>query len=133
MPNGSYIPTSAPPELWEKIKPLARQMRHDPTPAEEFLWQRLRKHQVSGVKFRRQHAIDRFVVDFYCADAHLVVEVDGPIHDYTPEEDAVRQELLESLGLRVIRFTNDEVLKESERVIKAIRQALKRSEENRQK
>jgi very-short-patch-repair endonuclease len=92
MPQNPYVPTSAPRELWDKLRPLARQMRHDPTPAEEYLWRRLRKHQVNGAHFRRQHAINRFVVDFYCASAHLVVEVDGPIHDYTPEEDAVRQE-----------------------------------------
>ena len=133
MSEDSYIPTSAPPELWDKLRPLARQMRRELTAAEDFLWQRLRNHQVSGAKFRRQHAIDRFVVDFYCASAHLVVEVDGPIHDYTPEEDAIRQELLESLGLCVVRFTNDEVLHESERVVKAICDALKRSEADKPK
>lgn len=100
----------APPRLWAKLKPLARQMRHEPTPAENALWQQLRNRKVAGVKFRRQHAIERFIVDFYAAKPGLVIEVDGPIHDYTQEEDAVRQAYLESQGLRVLRFTNDQVL-----------------------
>lgn len=59
-------------------------------------------------------------MDFYCHEAQLVVEVDGGIHDYTQEEDAIRQKFLESLGLRVIRFRNEEVLKEIEGVVEAI-------------
>ncbi len=97
------------PTLWHKIKPLARQMRKEPTPAESILWQQLRRKQF-GVKFRRQHSIRPFIVDFYCPAAKLIIEVDGSSHDYTVEEDAVRQEYLESLGLRVIRFKNEEVL-----------------------
>mgnify|MGYP001770978009 FL=1 len=72
-------------ELWEKLKPLARQMRREPTPAEDKLWQKLRHKQILGYKFRRQHTIDRFIVDFYCGEARLVVEVDGEVHDYTQE------------------------------------------------
>ncbi|MDY0020245.1 MAG: endonuclease domain-containing protein [Anaerolineae bacterium] len=98
-----------PSDLWEKLKPLARQMCHEPTPAEEMLWQRLRNRGVANIKFRRQHVIERFIVDFYAAEAHLVVEIDGPIHEYTQEEDALRQEYLESLNLHVIRFTNEQV------------------------
>jgi very-short-patch-repair endonuclease len=82
-----YARTST--ELWEALKPLARQMRHNPTEAENVLWQRLRDKGI-GVKFRRQHAIDRFIVDFYCAKSQLLIEVDGEIHDYTQEEDAIR-------------------------------------------
>jgi len=109
-----------PPDLWAKLKPLARQMRREPTPAEARLWQRLRKRQVLGRKFRRQHTIERFIVDFYSRDARLVVEVDGPIHEYTPEEDAIRQAFLESQGLKVIRFTNQEVLQNIEGVVEQI-------------
>jgi very-short-patch-repair endonuclease len=97
--------------LWEKLLPLARQKRHEPTPAENALWQRLRSRKLNGLRFRRQHSFERFIVDFYCAEAKLVIEVDGPVHDYTIEEDKVRQEFLESLGLQVLRVTNDEVLK----------------------
>ena len=107
-------------ELWEKLKPLARQMRCEPTQAEELLWQRLRNRQLANAKFRRQHVIERFIVDFYAAEAHLVVEIDGPIHEYTQEEDALRQEYLESLNLLVIRFTNDQVLYDIEAVLKSI-------------
>jgi very-short-patch-repair endonuclease len=111
-------------ELWGKLKPLAREKRHEPTQAENSLWQRLRRHQVAGFQFRRQHTIDRFIVDFYCAAAYLIIEVDGPIHDYTPEEDAVRQGYLESLGLRVIRFTNEQVIGELDGVLECIIEAL---------
>lgn len=111
---------SAAPELWKKLKPLARQMRHEPTPAENVLWQRLRNRKVVNTKFRRQHAIGRFIVDFYAAAANLVIEVDGPIHDYTQKEDTIRQEWLESQGLRVIRFTNDQVLQDIEAVLTTI-------------
>lgn len=80
-----------PAELYAKLKPLGRQMRKDPTPAEDTLWQAVRKHQVAGLKFRRQHSIGQFIVDFYCSDLRLIVEVDGPVHDFTGEQDAVRQ------------------------------------------
>jgi very-short-patch-repair endonuclease len=99
------------PELWEKLKPLAREMRCEPTPAENILWQQLRNRNLQGIKFRRQHVIERFIIDFYCDEFKLVIEVDGEIHQYTLEEDMLRQEYLESLGLRVIRFTNEQVLK----------------------
>jgi very-short-patch-repair endonuclease len=100
----------APPELWAKLKPLAREMRHEATPAEDVLWEAIRNRKVNGAKFRRQHVIERFIVDFYCAEARLIIEVDGPIHDYTPEEDAIRQEFLEAQGFRVLRFKNDDVM-----------------------
>jgi very-short-patch-repair endonuclease len=112
------------PELWGKLKPLARQMRHQPTPAEDALWQRLRNRQIHNAKFRRQHAIERFIVDFFCVDAKLIIEVDGAIHDYTPIEDAIRQQYLESLGLMVIRFTNGEVLQQIAGVVERIDEVL---------
>ncbi len=112
------------PVLWEKLKPFARQMRLEPTPADNMLWQRLRKRQLANARFRRQHNIDRFAVDFYCAESNLVVEVDGPIHQYPADEDQIRQECLESLGLHVLRFTNDEVLTTVDSVLNRIRSAL---------
>ena len=89
------------PKLWENLKPLARRMRQEPTPAEHRLWQRPRRKQILGFRFRRQHAIDRFIVDFYCAQAQLVVEVDGPIHQYSLEQDTLREQVVTSLGLSV--------------------------------
>jgi very-short-patch-repair endonuclease len=102
-------------------------MRKNPTPAENKLWQHLRGKQLLGYKFRRQHAIERFIVDFYCHDARLVVEVDGPIHQYTTEEDAIRQKFLESLGFRVLRFTNEQVLTNIDGVLNMIAEALRQT------
>lgn len=114
------LPRHTPPLRWEKLKPLARQMHHKPTPAEQVLWEALRGRASNGMKFRRQHAIDRFIVDFYCAEVNLIVEVDGSIHQYTQLEDKLRQEFLESLGLRVLRFSNDAVLKDLPSVLQQI-------------
>ncbi len=90
--------------LWDKLKPIAREKRKQPTEAENLLWQHLHNYQVPGFKFRRQHCIGQFIVDFYCSKARLVIEVDGLIHHYQKEEDSLRQEYLESLGLKVLRF-----------------------------
>ncbi|BDI18282.1 hypothetical protein ANSO36C_40840 [Nostoc cf. commune SO-36] len=119
-------PWQTPHELWKKLKPLARQMRCEPTPAEKLLWHKLRDKQLLGFKFRRQQTIDRFIVDFYCNEARLVVEVDGEIHDYTQQEDAIRQEFLESLGLKVVRFRNEDVLERMEGMLQDIASHLQR-------
>ncbi len=74
------------------------------------------------MKFRRQHSIDRFIVDFYCAELQLVIEIDGPIHEL-PNADAERQRFLESMGLRVLRFSNDEVLNAIDHVLRRIEEA----------
>jgi len=108
------------PDLWEKLKTIAREKRHKPTEAENLLWQELRRHQLRGLNFRRQHGIGQFIVDFYCRKAKLVIEVDGPIHQYKAEEDAIRQEYLKSLELKVLRFPNDAVLNKVDEVIKRI-------------
>lgn len=112
-----------PPGLWERLKPIARQMRRAPTPAEDHLWQRLRDRQLRGHKFRRQHAIERFIVDFHCAEARLVVEVDGPVHQYTCEEDAIRQDFLASRGFRVLRLSNEMVATDIESALARIADA----------
>jgi very-short-patch-repair endonuclease len=112
------------PQLWEKLKPMARQMRKEPTEAEELLWQCLRNRQLLGFKFRRQHSVERFIVDFYCAEAGLVIEVDGPVHQYQKEEDFIRQTFIESQGLRLLRFSNEDVLNKLDTVIQQIINAL---------
>lgn len=88
----------------------AREMRHPQTPAEATLWRALRNRQ-RGFKFRRQHPIYRFIIDFYCAEAKLLIEVDGESHLETDqaEYDNARTEYLEDLGYKVIRFTNNDV------------------------
>jgi very-short-patch-repair endonuclease len=116
--------TNTPKDLYDKTKLLAREMRAQQTAAEAHLWQHIRKDQILGFKFRRQHTIDRFIVDFYCTKAHLVIEVDGSSHDEQLENDQLRTEFLESRGLRVLRFTNGEVLKQIDAVIECIAEVL---------
>lgn len=81
-----------------------------------------------GLKFRRQHAIDRFIVDFYCAEVRLIVEVDGLVHECSIQEDAVRQDALESRGLRVLRFANSEVDNSLVDVLKRIKESISQYE-----
>jgi very-short-patch-repair endonuclease len=114
------MPAKSKPELWSKIKPLAREKRREPTVAENTLWQHLRGRGIHGYKFRRQHPIERYIVDFYCPEAWLVIEVDGPIHDHQIEEDALRQAELEELGLKVMRVSNDAVMLHIEQVLDQI-------------
>jgi len=114
-------------ELWEKLRPIVREKRHEPTEAENMLWQRLRGHQLRGLSFRRQHSIGQFIVDFYCKKAKLVIEVDGLIHQYQEEEDSIRQQYLESLELKVLRFSNDTVLNNVDEAIKQIESCLHRT------
>ena len=108
------------PDLWEKLRPIAREKRNKPTEAENLLWQKLRRHQFRGLSFRRQHGIGQFIVDFYCRKVNLVIEVDGTIHQYQAEEDGIRQEYLESLKLKVLRFSNEAVLNNIGEIIKQI-------------
>ena len=98
-------------------------MRAEMTQAENMLWQSLRKKQVR-FKFRRQHAIGPFIVDFYCVKARLIGEVDGLIHAGQADADLARQDYLESRGLRVMPFTNEEVMENTNRVLDAIEQAV---------
>jgi very-short-patch-repair endonuclease len=98
------------PVLWEQLKPIAHEKRLKPTEAEKALWKHLRMHQLHGLSFRSQHCVGQFIVDFYCKKAKLVIEVDGEIHQYQAEEDRLRQEYIESFGLKVLRFSNEMVL-----------------------
>jgi very-short-patch-repair endonuclease len=87
------------------VEQAARDMRRAPTAAEEKLWGALRGNQVAGLKFRRQHPVGRFVLDFYCPACKLVVEVDGDVHDEQQERDAARTRVLEAYGYCVLRFS----------------------------
>jgi very-short-patch-repair endonuclease len=91
------------------------------THAEKILWEELRGSKL-GVRFRRQQVIQGFIVDFYCHKAALVVEVDGGIHDLQKEEDERREKVLSALGLRIVRFRNDEVMKSLSRVLEKIKE-----------
>jgi very-short-patch-repair endonuclease len=112
------------PVLWEKLKPIAHEKRNEPTEAEKTLWKYLRMHRLRGLNFRRQFCIGQFIVDFYCTKAKMVIEVDGEMHQYQIEEDKIRQEYLEGLGLTVLRFQNNAVLNNVEEVINKIESSL---------
>ena len=106
------------PFLFEK----ARELRLHETPAERVLWSKLSRKQL-GVRFRRQHPVVDYIVDFYCHSLKIVIEVDGPIHE-TKENtayDKIRSEELQSFQIRVLRFTNQEVLNNIDEVIEKIR------------
>lgn len=109
---------------WAVLKPLARAMRRGPTPAEALLWACLRNSQL-GAKFRRQHALGPFILDFYCARYDLAIEVDGTIHRFSQQQDRERADFLTDLGITLLRFTNDQVEVDIERVIERIRDAMK--------
>ena len=117
----SFEPSwKAKPATWALTRDAARKNRKNPTSAEIALWDILRSRRSLGLKFRRQHAIGPYLADFYCAAAHLVVEVDGPIHEQQAESDAARTAFLETMGLHVLRFSNEQVLEDPEGVISAI-------------
>lgn len=97
-------------------------MRKDATPCEDILWEYLRGRQVAGLKFRRQFAVGQFLVDFYCREAKLVIEVDGPVHDTETaiKRDTEREGYIKSQGLRILRFSNYEIESNLEAVINQI-------------
>jgi very-short-patch-repair endonuclease len=106
--------------IYPPILERARELRQPQTPIESNLWARLRDRQLGGYKFRRQHPIGRFVVDFYCADCRLVVEVDGDSHADQVEYDQARTEWLNEQGYIVIRLPNRAVQSQLEVVLAAI-------------
>lgn len=103
----------------------ARRLRREQTPAEALLWERVRSNQL-GHRFRRQHVIGRFVVDFSCPAARLVVEIDGSVHDPDDarNQDGWRTKQLEDLGYSVIRLSNHLVLNDTDEAIVQIRHAV---------
>jgi len=104
----------------KKLTELARQNRSNPTKAELTIWREiLRKRQFSRFKFLRQKPIGGYIVDFYCSELRLVIEIDGESHAETIEYDAERTKFLNSLGLQVIRYANDEVLRNLDGVVKS--------------
>ncbi len=100
-----------------------RTLRNHATSAEKYLWTYLKGKQVMGRKFRRQHGIAHYIVDFYCASESLIIELDGEVHDH-PEQivyDTKRNEFLRDLGFRVLRFKNDLVFCNAGEVLRLIR------------
>jgi adenine-specific DNA-methyltransferase len=102
----------------------ARTLRKRPTDAERALWRQVRWRQIDGYKFRRQHPIGPYIVDFVCLERNVIVEVDGGQHAVRVQQDAERTAWLERVGYRVVRFWDHEVLTELESVKEAIRLSL---------
>ena len=120
MPIKNIIPGQ---KVTKEKQERARELRREMTPAEKILWKELRANKL-GVHFRRQQVIQGFIVDFYCHKSALVVEVDGDIHDLQQEEDERREKALSELGLRVVRFKNDEVVRNLMVVVTKIREII---------
>ncbi|RYU76416.1 phosphoribosylformylglycinamidine synthase subunit PurQ, partial [Hymenobacter persicinus] len=124
---GSRPRLTADKKLWyERLKTFSGQMRRESTPAEDALWQALRNRQLNDAKFRRQHVIGRFIVDFICTQHNLIVEVDGEVHDEAGQAkyDTGRTYELEGVGYHVLRFTNGQVLHHLPTVLQKISAAL---------
>ncbi|MBI4082591.1 MAG: endonuclease domain-containing protein [Candidatus Lambdaproteobacteria bacterium] len=114
--------TRNPNSLKDRLTKQARALRSAATPAENLLWHALRNRR-HGAKFRRQQPIDRFIVDFFCAERRLIIEVDGAVHEASREADALRQSHLEGIGMRVLRFTNANILTDLESVLRQVEAA----------
>lgn len=108
------------------IEHLRRALRHSPTEAEARLWSRLRRSQLAGEKFRRQHSIGNYVLDFYCPEVRLAVELNGSVHSHpvSAERDIARTDFLERLNVRVLRFENRLVFENLDGVLEAIKSYL---------
>jgi len=108
-----------------EFKGIRKKLRNNSTKTEMLLWKRLQGSQLDGMKFRRQHSIGRFIVDFYCPDARIAVELDGSVHGSQKqrERDKRKQEYIEGLGIKVLRFFNDDVLSNMQGVLLAISSA----------
>ena len=110
-----------------EIEAMAREMRRSLTPSESLLWQSLRRRRLGGFRFRCQHPVGPFVLDFYCPACRLVVEVDGPVHEAEKEQDQARTQQLNAYGYRVLRFHNEEVFNSMDAVLERILQAAQHS------
>ncbi len=104
-----------------------RSLRRRMTAAERTLWRKLRSRRLENHKFQRQTSIDQYIVDFYCAEKKLILEIDGDVHGFNRQRwlDQKRQRYLESLGFTILRFTNEEVKDSIERVLTSIIERLK--------
>ena len=113
------------------LKARRRELRNNPTRAEAALWQYLRCRQVLGKRFRRQYSIGRYIVDFFCVECDLAIELDGAPHfrELGSDYDAERTSFLRALGIEIIRFENRIVHENVEAVLEAIREAIRKCDE----
>ena len=131
-PYNNHQPTHSPPPYHptmshseSQLKQHARQMRNNPTHAEQILWQHIRMGQLDGHRFLRQRTIDNMIVDFLCRGRRLIIEIDGGHHDEQKLADQARTKRLNQRGYRVLRFWNNEVTQNLDGVLHTIQQALK--------
>jgi very-short-patch-repair endonuclease len=111
-----------------RLKQFARRLRKEGTMGEALLWTQLQKRQQKGFRFHRQRPIDQYIVDFYCEDLRLVIEIDGSSHDESRyDRDQARQARLEQLGLYVLRFSEQDVQRDLLAVVEAIRDWIDRT------
>lgn len=105
-----------------KLKEFARQLRNDSTKTEIFLWLKLKGKQMHGYDFHRQKPIDNYILDFFCYELMLGIEVDGYSHQFLAvyNRDGIKEKRMNQLGINVLRFSDDQVLNEMENVIRAI-------------
>jgi len=108
----------------ERLRAHAKRMRHAPTEAEHVIWTSLRAGRLAGLKFKRQQPIGRYIVDFVCFERRIVIEIDGSQHLEAASQDYARTAWLQEQGFRVVRFWNDEVLRDTERVLEEIMRVL---------
>ena len=106
-----------------KLYQYGRELRQESTEAEKLLWEELRNRKLIGLKFRRQHPLDKFIVDFYCNEKKIVLELDGGVHNekINKEYDEARTAMLAGLNIIVLRFKNEEVINDMQGVLKKIR------------
>ena len=116
--NGQVIDTP------QYVIDIARELRQNLTQSEKLLWEKIRNKQLDGYRFRCQHPVYRYVLDFYCHEAMLAVEIDGDVHEKREEYDQYRGELLQHIGIRTLRFTNKEVISNVEEILNTIHSIL---------
>ncbi len=118
---------------YNKVLQYAREMRKNPTKAEKIFWRNVRNRRFEGEKFYRQYIIKHggymtkesyFIADFYCHKSKLIIELDGPIHEQQQEYDEVREEILNQLGYKILRFKNEEILQNWQEVKTKIKEVL---------
>ena len=110
------------------LKELARQLRKNSTLSEVLLWQYLKGKQMLGYDFDRQKPLDNYIVDFFCNELMLAIEIDGDTHNYKIERDIKRQKRLEASGIRFLRFTDEDVKENIEGVVMMIGKWIRRNE-----
>ncbi|HEX5317492.1 MAG TPA: endonuclease domain-containing protein, partial [Candidatus Kapabacteria bacterium] len=121
-----------PKKLWHRPYPSAaavvraRELRQELTPSEKTLWDILRGSKFHGAKFRRQHPIGKYILDFYCAQSRLAIELDGSVHHGREAEDDWREKIVGTHGIRFLRFTNDDVENRLDEVLRKIELELMR-------